>query len=534
MAKRIFYDDDARTRVLKGAEIIYNAVRTTMGPKGRNVIIGKDFGPGVITHDGVEVARSIEVPVTEETLGYKIGADLVKAAALKMNDLAGDGTTTVTVLTYHVLKEANKLIAAGHNPMELRTQLERASKAVLEALKASSEDITETSAKVAQIATISAGDKEVGKLVADVIKKIGKDGIVTVEEGQGLELESEVVKGYTFDKGFISPYMVTDPSRMEAVLEKPLILVTDIKIRANQDFLPLVEAIAKTGQKNLVIIAEDVEGEALQTFILNKLKGTFMTLCIKAPSFGDFRIETLQDIAILTGGQLISESNGSSLATINDLSVLGKARRVISTQNETTVVEGAGIPEDVEVRIKQIEEQSKNADNNYNKDRYKQRAAALGGKVAVIRIGGVTETEIEEKTFRVDDAVHAVKAALAEGIVPGGGATLYHLASTLQDNSMGATLLHDALLMPFNILMANSGLEAAAYTSQLNETTGVDVRSGQVVDLKEAGIVDPTLVTKEAIQNAVSIAGTAMTMGALIIEEPVEKTDTMPPMAGAR
>jgi chaperonin GroEL len=529
MGKRIFYDDDARSRVLAGAELLYKAVATTMGPKGRNVVIGKNYGPGVVTHDGVTVAKSIELPETEETLGFKVGADMIKGAASKMNDIAGDGTTTVTVLAYHLLNEANKLIAAGYNPMELRKGLEQASEKVIAKLKELSEEITEKSPKVAQIATISAGDAEIGKLIADVIKKVGKDGVVTVEEGQGLQLESEVVKGFTFPKGFVSPYMVTDQARMEAVIDKPFVLVTDVRIASINDLLPVIDQIAKIGRKDLVIIADDVEGDALQALVLNKLKDMFRSVAIKAPSFGDNRKEVLNDIAILTGGTLISEDQGYSLQTAT-LDMLGQAQKVIVTQDETTIIEGIGAAEDIDNRIAQIRSQKENSTDNYAKERYEERAAALGGKVAVIKVGGVTESEIEEKKFRVDDAVHAVKAALAEGIVAGGGVTLLHL-STITDD----ILLSPALEKPFRILMDNSGLSAERWLPELHKQKsdldlGIDVtRPDQgLLNLKKIGVIDPTKVTKEAIQNAVSLAGVTMTMGALVVEEPA--SDTAPQM----
>lgn len=532
MGKKVFYDDDARKRLLAGAEILYNAVKTTMGPKGRNVIIAKNYGPGIVTHDGVTVARSIDLSEDEDRMGYKTGVDFVKSAAVKMNDLAGDGTTTVTVLTYHILNEANKLIAAGHNPMQLRKSLDDATDIVLENLKTLSEDISQNSKKIADVATISAGgDKEIGKLVADVIKQVGKDSVVTVEEGQGTELEKEIVKGYTFDKGYVSPYFVNDQVRMEAVLDNPAILITDQKIRSTQDFLPLVEKMANNQMKNLLVIAEDVEGEALQAFVLNTMKGTFNTVCVKAPSFGDGRKETLQDLAVLTGGTFVTEDQGLYVASasVNDL---GHAKKVIVTKDETTIIEGAGVQEDIDTRVKQVEKQAETTNSEYSRDRYKQRAAALGGKVAIIRVGGVTETEIEEKKYRVDDAVHAAKAALAEGIVPGGGVTLLNLSLGVEDK-----LLRNALQMPFRILMENSGLNPDKWIDQIAEKQGwgVDVNNpDKLIDLKQNGVVDPTLVTKEAIQNAVSIAGTAMTMGALVVEEPVKEIPApMPPMGGA-
>src|SRR5665213_4399495 len=357
MAKKVFYDDDARKRVLGGAEILYNAVKTTMGPKGRNVVISKSYGAPTVTHDGVTVAKAMDLEdVDDETLGYKVGAELIKQAASKMNDVAGDGTTTVTVLTYHILNEANKLIAAGHNPMLLRKGLEGAAQHVIAKLSTLSEDIAGKKTRVAEVATISAGDAEIGNLIADVIDKVGKDGVVTVEEGQGLQLEAEVVEGFTFDRGFVSPYMVTDTARMEAVYDKPAIVITDKKLGSIQEFLPLLEKLAQAGKKDLVLIAEDVDGEALGTLILNRLKGVFNTVAVKAPSFGDRRKEILEDIAILTGGQVVSEDTSTTFENA-DMSVVGTARKVIVTKDETTIIEGAGAASAVKARIEQINKQ---------------------------------------------------------------------------------------------------------------------------------------------------------------------------------
>ncbi|HEX7632952.1 MAG TPA: chaperonin GroEL [Candidatus Saccharimonadales bacterium] len=431
MAKKVFYDDDARKRVLAGAEVLYNAVKTTMGPKGRNVVISKQFGAPTVTHDGVTVAKGVELEdVDDETLGYKVGAELIKQAASKMNDVAGDGTTTVTVLTYHILNEANKLIAAGHNPMLLRKGLEAAAADVIAKLGTLSEDIQGKKSRVAEVATISAGDAEIGELIADVIDKVGKDGVVTVEEGQGLQLEAEVVEGFTFDRGFVSPYMVTDTSRMEAVYDKAAVVITDKKITSIQEFLPLLEKLAQTGKKDLVLIAEDVEGEALGTLILNRLKGVFNTVAIKAPAFGDRRKDVLTDIAVLTGAQVITEDRGMTFENV-DLDVIGSARRVIVNKDETTIIEGGGSAPEIEARLKQLDAQIAAATSSYDKENLEKRRAALSGKVAVIKVGGATETEIEEKKFRVDDAVAAVKAALDEGIVPGGGVTLINLTRPL-------------------------------------------------------------------------------------------------------
>jgi len=542
MAKKVFYDDDARRRVLAGAEVLYNAVKTTMGPKGRNVVISKSYGNPTVTHDGVTVAKGVEIAdVDDETLGYKVGAELIKQAANKMNDVAGDGTTTVTVLTYHILNEANKLIAAGHNPMLLRKGLEAAASDVIAKLSTLAEDIQGKKTRVAEVATISAGDAIIGELIADVIEKVGKDGVVTVEEGQGLALESEVVEGFTFDRGFVSPYMVTDTTRMEAVYTKPAVVITDKKISSIQEFLPLLEKLAQAGKKDLVLIAEDVDGEALGTLILNRLKGVFNTVSIKAPAFGDRRKDILNDIAILTGAEVITEDRGMTFENV-DLDVVGSARKVIVTKDETTIIEGGGSAPEVAARIKQINAQADQAASEYDKENLEKRRAALSGKVAVIKVGGATETEIEEKKFRVDDAVAAVKAALDEGIVSGGGVTLINLAKEIDATgtdsvAAGAQILKNALEQPFRILLSNAGLNADEWLPQVRAGKpgqGVDVNAPTaLVDLKAAGIIDPARVAKEALLNAVSIAGTAMTMGALVVEVPVaEKADLAGGMGG--
>jgi chaperonin GroEL len=546
MAKKVFYDDDARRRVLAGAKILYDAVKTTMGPKGRNVVISKSFGAPTVTHDGVTVAKGVEISdVDDETLGYKVGAELIKQAASKMNDVAGDGTTTVTVLTYNMLHEANKLIAAGHSPMLLRKGLEAAAHEVMTKLDGMREDIAANKKRIAEVATISAGDAGIGQLIAGIMDKVGRDGVVTVEEGQGLELESEVVEGFTFDRGFVSPYMVTDTARMEAVYDKPAVVITDKKISSIQEFLPILEKLAQTGKKDLVLIAEDVEGEALATLILNRLKGVFNTVAIKAPAFGDRRKEILEDIATLTGATVISEDRGYTFENA-DLSMVGSARRIIIRKDETTIIEGAGAPAEVTARIKQIGAQIDAASSEYDREQLEKRRAALSGKVAVIKVGGATETEIEEKKFRVDDAVAAVKAALAEGIVPGGGVTLVNLSATITISndddaavSAGKMVLKSALEQPFRILLTNAGLNADEWLPQVKAGKagqGVDVNDpSKLVDMKAVGVVDPARVTKEALQNSVSIAGTSMTMGALVVEVP-EKAGApgggMPDMGG--
>jgi chaperonin GroEL len=539
MAKKVFYDDDARRRVLGGAQALYDAVKTTMGPKGRNVVISKSYGNPTVTHDGVAVAKGVEIAdEDDETLGYKVGAELIKQAANKMNDVAGDGTTTVTVLTYHILSEANKLIAAGHNPMLLRKGLESAAHDVLSQLGSLSENIADKKGRVAEVATISAGDEQIGKLIAEVMEKVGKDGVVTVEEGQGLTMESEVVEGFTMDRGYVSPYMVTDTARMEAVYEKPAILITDQKITSIQEFLPMLEKLAQAGKKDLVIVAEDIEGEALGTLILNKLKGVFNTVAVKAPSFGDRRKEILQDIAILTGAEVISEEMGVTFENA-DIAAIGTARKVIVTKDETTIIEGGGSATEVKARISQINKQIDTATSEYDREQLEKRRAALQGKVAVIKVGGATETEIEEKKFRVDDAVHAVKAALDEGVVPGGGVTFINLSSAIKAEgndsaAAGAQILKSSMEQPFRILLTNAGINADEWLPQVKAKTGmgIDVNAPtKLVDLKSKGIVDPARVAKEALQNAVSIAGTAMTMGALVTDVP-EKNPPMPAGGG--
>ena len=534
MAKKIFYDADARARVLAGAEELYKAVRVTMGPKGRNVVISKSYGGPQVTHDGVTVAKAVEIEArNDDTLGRGVGAELIKQAASKTADNVGDGTTTSTVLTYHILNEANKLIAAGHNPMDLKKGLDQAAETVLANVSGMTEKIAGNKAKIAEVATVSAGDREIGELIAEVIEAVGEDGTVTVEQSQTMGMDKEIVEGFKIDRGYSSAYMVTDPARMEAVYEKPLILVTDKKISSIQEILPLLEKMAQGGKKELVIIAEDVDGEALATLILNRLKGVFNTVAIKAPAFGDRRKAILEDIAVLTGAVVISEEQGYTFenATID---MLGTARKVIATKDDTTIIEGAGEAKDVQARMDQLKAQIEHAASEYDKEHLEKRLSALAGKVAVIKVGGATETEINEKKDRVDDAVAATKAAVAEGIVPGGGVTLVHLATMLKTAGIdsaaaGAQILKNALEQPFRTLLSNAGLNADEFLPQVRMgkgLIGVDVTNAEpkLVELVPAGIVDPAKVTREAIQNATSIAGTAMTMGSLIVDLPEEKT----------
>lgn len=540
MAKKIFYDDDARARVLGGAKMLYDAVKVTYGPKGNNVVISKGYGGPTVTHDGVTVAESIELPENDdETLGYKVGAELIKQAASKLNKVAGDGTTTVTVLTYNILKEANRLIAAGHNPQELRRGIEAAAAEVLGKLEGMSESIEGKSDRVAEVATISAGDESIGKLIAGVIEKVGKDGVVTVEAGQGLELEAEVVEGYSLDRGWVSAFFVTDVNRQEAVYDKPSVLITDKKVSSVQEFLPMLEKLAQSGKKDLVLIADEVDGEALSILVLNKLKGVFNTVAVKAPAFGDRRKEILQDIATLTGATVVSEDQGLTFENVG-LEVLGAARKVIVGKDETTIIEGAGKAATIKDRIKQIYAQAENASSEYDKEQFEKRAAALSGKVAVIKVGGATETEIDEKKFRVDDAVAATKAALAEGIVAGGGVTLVNLAENIKIKegdalSAGRQILKNALKQPFLQITANAGLNSEALLAQVESGKpgfGVNVMAPEkgLIDVKKEGVIDPARVTKEAIQNAVSIASTAATMGALVVDVP--EPEAPAPMGG--
>lgn len=524
MAKQVFYGDEAREKVLAGAKTLADAVKTTMGPKGRNVVISKSYGGPNVTHDGVTVAEAIDLPENEDNLGEKVGAELIKQAAKKMNKAAGDGTTTVTVLTYEILKEANRLIAAGHNPMELRKGVEKAGAQVLSELNKIAEPVDGKNDLITEVASISAGDTEIGKLIANVISRIGKDGVVSVEAGQGLAMESEITEGFTFDRGYVSAYMATDTNRMEAVYDKPAIIITDKKISSAQEMLPLMEKLVASGKKDIVLIAEDVEGEALGILILNRLKGALNTVAVKAPSFGDRRKEVLQDIATLTGASVITSDQGMTFDNVG-LEVVGSARKVIVAKDNTTIIEGAGDKTTISQRIDQIKTQAGVATSDYDREQLDKRAAALSGKVAVIKVGGATETEIDEKKYRVDDAVAAVKAALLEGIVPGGGVTPINLAGKITGDNAGAEIMRNALLMPFKQLATNAGLNAEALLAQVQEAKpgyGVDVANyqGKLIDLKKAGVVDPAMVTYQAIRNAVSIASTAMTMGALVVDIP--------------
>ncbi len=536
MAKKIFYADEAREKILSGAKQLYDAVKVTFGPKGQNVVIEKSYGGPTITHDGVTVAEAVDLGSTEENLGEQIGAKLIKTAAQKLNKVAGDGTTTVTVLTYNILSEANKLIAAGVNPMELRKGIEAAGAEIIKGIEKSAEQIAGDDKKVAEVASISAGDKEIGELIANVISKIGKDGVVTVEQGQGLEMEQEIVEGFTYDKGFSSPFFITDTNRQEAIFEKPLVLITDKKIGSAQELIPLLEQCAQAGRKDLVIIAEEVEGEALSVLVLNKLKGVFNTLVLKAPAFGDRRKEVMEDIAILTDATVVSADKGMKLEEVG-MEVLGTCGKVIATKDETTIIKGAGDKKAVEARIDLIQSQAKLAKSDYEREELEKRAAALLGKVAVIKVGGASETEIDEKKYRVDDAVAATKAALAEGIVTGGGVTLVNLAAGLKADNDGAKIVKKALTAPFVHIMENAGLNSQALLAEVEKAKpgqGINVMEPEkgLVYLNNGGLIDPAMVSNDAVHSATRIAATAITMGALIVDVPEKAAPAAPDMGG--
>ena len=515
MSKKVFYDAEAREKVLGGAKALYDAVKVSFGPKGRNVVIEKSYGAPTITHDGVTVAEAVDLGNSDEaTLGYQVGARLIKTAAQKLNKVAGDGTTTVTVLTYNIIAEANKLIAAGYNPMELRKGIEAAGAEIVKGINKTAEQIAGDNQKVSEVATISAGDPEIGKLIADIITKIGKEGVVTVEPGQGLDMQALEKEGKT-----MSEYL-NDVFNKNAIISK-----FDIRedIAYYNESEPDIEKLKKA----------KVEGEALSVLVLNKLKGVFNSLVLKAPAFGDRRKEIMQDIAILTGATVVSSEKGMSLEDAG-LEVLGNARKIIATKDNTTIIKGAGDPAEIKARIAEIKAQAEASTSDYETGELNKRAAALEGRVAVIKVGGATETEIDEKKYRVDDAVAATKAALDEGIVPGGGVTLVNLSKTLKETDPGVSIVKKALKAPFTQIMENAGLNSQALLDQVEKAKdgqGINVMTPEkgIIDMKKAGVVDPARVTREAVQNSISIAATAITMGALIVDVP-EKDNT--PVAG--
>ena len=538
MAKILVFDEAARRALERGVNAVANAVKVTLGPRGRNVVLEKKFGSPTITKDGVTVAKEVEL---EDHL-ENIGAQLLKEVASKTNDVAGDGTTTATVLAQAIVREGLKNVAAGANPLALKRGIEKAVEAAVEKIKALAIPVEDRKA-IEEVATISANDPEVGKLIADAMEKVGKEGIITVEESKSLETELKFVEGYQFDKGYISPYFVTNPETMEAVLEDAFILIVEKKVSNVRELLPILEQVAQTG-KPLLIIAEDVEGEALATLVVNKLRGTLSVAAVKAPGFGDRRKEMLKDIAAVTGGTVISEELGFKLENAT-LSMLGRAERVRITKDETTIVGGKGKKEDIEARINGIKKELETTDSEYAREKLQERLAKLAGGVAVIRVGAATETELKEKKHRFEDALNATRAAVEEGIVPGGGVTLLRAISAVEelikklegDEATGAKIVRRALEEPARQIAENAGYEGSVIVQQIlaepkNPRYGFNAATGEFVDMVEAGIVDPAKVTRSALQNAASIGALILTTEAVVAEKP-EKKESTPASAGA-
>ncbi len=538
-AKQVIFGDEARQKLQRGVDTLARAVATTLGPKGRNVALDRKFGSPSITHDGVSVAKEIELEDPFENMG----AQLLKEAATKTNDIAGDGTTTSTVLAHAIVTEGIKALAAGANAMLLKRGIEAAAKAVSEKIGEQAIEI-KTKEEMAHVASISAQDETIGQLIADVFDKVGNDGVITVEESKGMEFETEYVEGMQFDRGYISPYFITDPEHMEAVIENPYILLHDKKISAAQDIVPILEKLVQKGKRELVIIAEDVDGEALATLVLNKLRGMLNVLAVKAPGFGERRKAMLQDIAILTGGTVISEETGRKLESVT-LEDLGQAEKVVATKEETTIVGGKGDPKAIEARIEQIRIEIDRATSDYDREKLQERLAKLAGGVAIIRVGAATETELKEKKHRVEDAVSATRAAVEEGIVPGGGVALLNALEALdgvkmdnEDAQMGVNIVHKALVMPMRLIAENAGLDGAVIVDTVrrlqqeenNTRIGYNVLTGKYEDMIKAGVIDPAKVTKGALENAASIAAMILTTEALITEIPEPEKAATPPM----
>jgi chaperonin GroEL len=526
VAKRLQFDEQARQSLKRGMDVLAGAVKVTLGPKGRNVVLDKKYGAPTITNDGVTIARDIDLPDPFENMG----AQLIKEVATKTNDIAGDGTTTATVLAQAIITEGLKNLAAGANPMILRKGLEKGTEAVIEEIKSMSMPV-ETQEQIAQVAAISAADAEIGSLIAEVMEKVGKDGVITVEEGRGLAMEKEYTEGMQFDRGYISAYMATNMDRMEAEMSNPYILITDKKISAIADILPVLERVLQTGRKDMVIIAEDVDGEALATLVVNKLRGTFNVLAIKAPGFGDRREAMLEDIAILTGAKVLTEKAGLKIenATLKDL---GRARTVSANKDATTIVEGAGKTEAISARVRQIRAQIVETTSDYDREKLQERLAKLAGGVAVIKVGAATEVELKEKKHRVEDALSATRAAIEEGIVSGGGSVLVHAIHVLNDvkaepgdEQTGVNILRRALEEPLRQIAFNAGRDGAVVVSDVlrsHRNHGFDALTGEYVDMFKAGIIDPLKVTRSALQNAASIAGMFLSTDALITDSPEE------------
>ncbi len=541
MAKQLVFSEEARRNLKIGVDILANAVKTTLGPKGRNVALDKKWGAPTITHDGVTVAKEIELQDPYQNMG----AQLLKEAATKTNDVAGDGTTTATVLAQAIVNEGMKNIAAGANPMLLKRGIEQAAQAVSKAIRDMAIEV-ETREDIAHVASISANDRQIGELIAEVMDKVGKDGVITVEESKGLEFETEYVEGMQFDRGYISPYFVTNPERMEAVLEEPYILIHEKKISAAQDLVPLLEKLLQIGKRELLIIAEDVEGEALATLVLNKLRGVLNVVAVKAPGFGERRKRMLEDIAILTGGQVISEELGRKLENVR-IDDLGRADKVVVTKDDTTIVGGKGDEKAIKGRIEQIRAEIERATSDYDREKLQERLAKLAGGVAIIRVGAATEVELKEKKHRVEDALSATRAAVEEGIVPGGGVALLNAVEALVnlekelngDILTGVKIVRRALEEPMRQLAENAGYDGAVIVEgvrrkqaeEKNKNIGFDVLKEDYVDMLKAGIIDPAKVTRSAVENAASIAAMILTTEALITDIP-EKEKAPTPTSG--
>ena len=538
MAKKILFNEDSRARLQRGVNQLANTVKTTLGPKGRNVVLDKGFGSPTITNDGVTIAKEIELEDKFENMG----AQLVKEVATKTNDVAGDGTTTATLLAQIIVNEGLKNVVAGANPMAIRRGLDKAVEAVVKQLQ-DRKKVVSGKEEIAQVASISAGDQEIGDLIADVMDVVGKDGVITVEEGRTLGIEKEVVEGMQFDNGFLSAYMMTDPGRMEAVYDDPYILLTDKKISSLTEIVPILEKIAQVGKKHLVIIAEDVDGEALATLVVNKLRGAFNALAVKAPGFGDRRKAMLADLATLTGGSVISEETGTKLEDVT-LEQLGRARIVVADKEKTTIVEGKGEEPAIKDRVEQIKAEVERATSDYDREKLQERLAKLSGGVGVIKVGAATEVELNEKKLRIEDAVNATKAAVEEGIVAGGGVALVDTISELNKVAMeddeervAVKILGRALEEPMRQIATNAGKDGAVVIEEVKKREpgmGYNAATDEYVDMIEAGIIDPLKVTRSAIENAVSIAGLIITSEAAVSDLPEPKADAgaMPPGGG--
>lgn len=531
MAKQMQFSDDARQKLLAGVEKLARAVKITLGPKGRNVVLDKKYGAPLVTNDGVTIAREIDLPDPYENMG----AQMVKEVSTRTNDVAGDGTTTATMLTEAIIKEGLRNLTAGANPMRLKSGIEKAVKKVEEVLSDMAEQIGDSKEKVAQVATISAQNPEVGALIADIMEMVGNDGVIQVEESQTMGLEKEVVEGMQFDNGYISPYFVTDPARMEAIYDDAKILITDKKISSVQELLPILEKVAQTGKKELVIISEDVDGEALATLVLNKLRGVFSVLAVKAPAFGDRRKDMLKDIAVLTGGTVISDEIGLKLENA-ELGHLGEARKVVADKDVTVVIEGKGDKHSIDARIDELKVLHKKATSDFDKDKLAERLAKLGGGIGIIKVGAATEIELKEKKARIEDALNATRAAVEEGIVPGGGVALLLASKALEgmkgsddDETTGIQIIKNILTSPLYQIAENAGKDGAVVVDKvLNQKEGIgyDAANDVYVDMVEAGIIDPKMVVRSAIENASSVAAIFLTMECAITDIPEENKDS--------